>query len=134
MNNDNGDKECFPQQVTGLFLNKRKNEWMSRFMGYGIIYLLVSGLSTVTSVFQYRLIKKNFINGPAASKNINPITPIMLTSCTFQSLSFHLITSCNMLFVDLASQICPMLAITGVLIAFYFIAYKASATHNRDMR
>ena len=44
-------EECFPKQINGMFLNKRKNEWMTRFMGYGIIYLLVSGLSTVTSVF-----------------------------------------------------------------------------------
>lgn len=47
--NENDDSTCFPEQVKGLFLNKRKNDWMSRFMGYGIMYLLVSGLSIVNS-------------------------------------------------------------------------------------
>ena len=48
---ENGGIQCFPEQVSGLYMNKRKNEWMSRFMGYGIMYLLLAGLSIVTSAF-----------------------------------------------------------------------------------
>ena len=55
----NGEEKCFPEQIKGIFLNKRKNEWMSRFMGYGIMYLLLSGLSIVMSAFQYREVKAN---------------------------------------------------------------------------
>lgn len=40
-------------------MNKRKTEWMSRFMGYGIMYLLLSGLSIVMTAFQYREVKVN---------------------------------------------------------------------------
>ena len=80
---NNGDSECFPEQVTGLYLNKRKNEWMSRFMGYGIMNLLLAGISIVTSVFQFRLVKKNQLQGPAAEKNISPIPLLVLTSWTF---------------------------------------------------
>lgn len=56
---ENSGMQCFPEQVSGLYMNKRKNEWMSRFMGYGIMYLLLAGLSIVTSAFQFREVKKN---------------------------------------------------------------------------
>ena len=59
--------------------------------------------------------------------------PIILTAWTFQSFIFHLVTSCGMLFVDLASQVCPMMAIVGVLLAFSAITYKAAATQQREM-
>lgn len=120
--------------MSGLFLNKRKNEWMTRFMGYGIMYLLLAGLSIVTSVFQYRVVKKNQLQGPAAEKNISPIPLLALTSWTFQSLLFHIIVSCTMLFVDFASQILPVIALLGVFIAFYSITYKSAVIQQKDMR
>ena len=57
----NEGDQCYPKQIQALFLNKRKNEWISRFMGYGIMYLLVSGLSIVMSVLQYKEVKKNVL-------------------------------------------------------------------------
>ena len=129
-----GDKRCFPEQVKGLFLNKRKNEWMSRFMGYGIMYLLLSGLSIVMSAFQYREVKSNQLQGQAAAKVITPIPLILLTSWTFGSLLFHILISFTMLFVDIASQLCPILALFGVTIAFYTISYRAAATQQLKLR
>ena len=76
------DEKCFPEQVKGLFLNKRKNEWISRFMGYGIMFLLLSGLSIVMSALQYRRVKRNNFQGTAAAKNISLLPLIMLTAWT----------------------------------------------------
>ena len=39
-----------------------------------------------------------------------------------------------MIFVDIASQICPLIAMIGVSIAFYSISYRAAATQQRQMR
>jgi len=39
-----------------------------------------------------------------------------------------------MFFVDIASQICPIIALFGVSIAFYSISYRAAATQQREMR
>ena len=133
--NASEDKDqCFPEQIKGLFLNKRKNEWMSRFMGYGIMYLLLSGLSIVMSAFQYRQVKMNQLQGYAASKHISAMPALLLTSWTFQSLLFHLVMTCTMLFVDIASQICPIIALLGVSIAFYSISYRAAASQRKEVR
>lgn len=39
-----------------------------------------------------------------------------------------------MLFVDIAGQICPILALLGVSIAFYTISYQAAATQQLKLR
>ena len=98
------------------------------------MYLVLSGLSIIMSVFQYREVKKNLLLGRAASKNISAVPMILLTSWTFQNLIFHIVMSCTMLFVDSASQVCPIMALLGVSVAFYSISYRAAATQKRQMR
>ena len=39
-----------------------------------------------------------------------------------------------MLFVDIASQILPVMALLGVFIAFYAITYKAAVIQQKNMR
>ena len=39
-----------------------------------------------------------------------------------------------MLFVDIASQILPVMALLGVFIAFYAITYKAAVVQQKNMR
>ena len=125
---DTADAKCFPEQIKGLFLNKRKNEWISRFMGYGIMNLLVCGLSIVMSVLQYRDVKFNLLQGRAAAKHISLVPLTLLTSFTFQGLLLNLIISSALFLVDALSQILPILAMLGVLMAFYAIMVRAAAT------
>ena len=58
---------------------------------------------------------------------------IMLTSSTFQSLFFHLIISSTMISVDILSQICPLIALVGVLIAFYSTTYRSSTSRQTQV-
>lgn len=52
-------------------------------MGYGIMYLLVAGLSIIMSVLQLREMKKNQSQGRAAAKNVAILPLLFLSAWTF---------------------------------------------------
>ena len=114
-------------------MNKRRNEWISRFVGYGIIYLLLAGLSISMTFCQYKEVKRNQLQGRAVAKNIAILPLLFLSSWTFQSLMFHLITSLGMSLEDFLSQILPVLAMIGVFAAFYSITKQAAAIQSIEL-